>query len=940
MLHSDQHQGLTNQLHRVDLSIASPSEIERTARQLMALREGFLATGTLATYAPRPLILQSWQRCQAMRVDPARRWAPLAIDRDVQLQELREANEPLARAARPVMRHLMDFLVDSGYVVVLSDANGCLLYVIGDPAIRRRLEHIDFAPGGHWSEAAAGTNAIGTALADGHGVQLMAAEHFCAGWTDLTCTASPIRHPLTGEVIGVLDITGDYRLIRPFLTALLGAAALEVQQNLRPFVALQTEHRSTFPLAVPGCTRPVIAMNHIAPLPDRKPASLSLADDIRLRLDLQERRARDAELLAQAAGAISASLDIQVTLDRVAEETAHLLALDGAIACLFDEAGKIESLHVWPHRTPARPEALRIMAVRLEWAEAVALVRDRGEPVLIDDACTSPLLPAVLVERSGIRSVALLPLVTARGVIGFIVALRSVPYHWTVDDVRLGLALAAQAATAIENARLFESLQQHNRRIETLNAVAQLLDMFPDPSLHLDRVLERITEIMDLDAGMVLLLDATTGLLRIVTHCGLPERFPLDLDERLLQPLRELADHIVSTRESHLVSSSKNDGLIVRESLRALGFYDLMAVPLATSGAVLGVLLIGSYSPQALTEKDLALFTTIGQQLGLALKNAQLLRSASEMEALREADRLKSEFLATVSHDLRSPLTAIRTSVESLLDQREIQTGLGQERLLHNVANQAGRLARLVDQLLDLSRIEAGALPLDREWTDLPALIADAIAKFEDLAGGGSGAPLGRCVLIPDTSVPGEGSSGACPVEQDLPADLPLLYVDPDRLVQVLWNLLENACKYSPPGSPIRVEARRIGDEVVIGVIDRGSGIPLGDRARIFQRFVRLDKDRRAQAQGSGLGLAICRGIIEAHGGRIWVEDRPGGGSIFRVALPLPTTDPTDLDGLEAGIAPAIDDQSVGHEMHELCDGSTREQRCNEPYQAADLARR
>src|SRR5437870_10993253 len=224
---------MTNQLARVNLSIASPLEIEHTARQLRAVREGFLTTGSLATHSPRSLILESWQRCNAMNVNPSRRFAPLAVARESQLYQVREANELLIRATRSAMSHLTDFLAGSGYVIVLSDVKGCLLDVLGDVGIRRRLARIDFVPGGNWSEAAAGTNAIGTALADGHVVQLMAAEHYCDGWQDLTCTAAPIRHPFTGEVMGVLDVTGDYRLIRSFLTNSLASAALEVQQELR-----------------------------------------------------------------------------------------------------------------------------------------------------------------------------------------------------------------------------------------------------------------------------------------------------------------------------------------------------------------------------------------------------------------------------------------------------------------------------------------------------------------------------------------------------------------------------------------------------------------------------------------------------------------------------------------------------------------------------------
>src|SRR5438105_1701386 len=234
---------MTSQLYRVNLSIASPLEIERTARQLRAIREGFLTTGSLVAHSPRSLILESWQRCHAMNVNPSRRFAPLAVARESQLYQLRDANELLIRATRSAMSHLTDFLADSGYVIVLSDAKGCLLDVVGDVGIRRRLARIDFVPGGDWSEAAAGTNAIGTALADGHVVQLMAAEHYCDGWQDLTCTAAPVRHPFTGEVVGILDVTGDYHLIRPFLTNSLAAAALEVQHELRTLLTTPKQQK-------------------------------------------------------------------------------------------------------------------------------------------------------------------------------------------------------------------------------------------------------------------------------------------------------------------------------------------------------------------------------------------------------------------------------------------------------------------------------------------------------------------------------------------------------------------------------------------------------------------------------------------------------------------------------------------------------------------------
>ena len=907
---------MTNQRYSMGLSIASPSEIEHTARQLTTVRDEFLTTGILTLRTPRPIILNSWRRCNVLHVNPARRYAPLAVARESQLQNLREANDILIRATRSIMEHLTDFLAASGYVVVLSDARGRLLDVVGDATIRRRLARIDFVPGGDWSEAAAGTNAIGTALADGHGVQLMAAEHYCDGWQDLTCTAAPIRHPFTGEVMGILDVTGDYRLIRTFLTSTLAEAALDASQQVQTLLTTNDHaslHRAAFG---PSLSPPWSASHgagyepHLSP-PLSAPAqpllpwstsAISSVDYIQAQLALQQRRALDAERLAAASGAISASLDVSVALDKVAEQLAHILQIKCAAACIFDETDNNEgNVYIWSEQQSLRVETFSTMQALLGQVEAISLIRERGEPVLIDDILASPLLPATFVEKMGIRSMALFPLTTARGVIGFIAAPKYTTYHWTVDEVRLGLAFAMQSATAIENATLFDTLQQHNRHMEALNAMAQLLSTLPDPGQHFNTIMERIAEIMNLDAGMVFLCDEGTDSLTLVAQYGQPEIILSDLCVQPLKPLYEVARRVTMTGEACLINDLKSDGQIIHQRYRNLDFSDVMIVPLAASGATLGVLLVGSHSARGLTQDDLALFKTIGQQLGMTLKNTQLLRAESEMGMLREADRLKSAFLASVSHDLRSPLTAIRASVESLLDQGTDQSGPEQENLLHNISGQASRLGRLVDQLLDLSKIEAGVLPLDRDWTELPVLIADTIAKFEGL------------------------NKGCC-IEQSL-SPLPLQYIDPDCFVQVLWNLLENAYRYAPPYSAIKVETRWTGTEVLIGVSDRGPGVPLEEREKIFRRFYRLDRGHnRTSMQGNGLGLAICRGIVDAHGGSIWMEERSGGGSVFYFTLPLPKITPIELEAFGEGTEAA------------LCDISARKRELYEPLQTANFA--
>jgi transcriptional regulator with XRE-family HTH domain len=216
------------------LIIASPNEIEETAHALAVTRESFLMSGDVLVPGPRRRVLSSWLRSRAATVDSARRAAPLVVAGDTQLDDLRAANERLLRAAEPVLVYIAERITGSGFVVVLTDEHGRVLQLRGDADVRRLLERLGIAPGGDWSEGATGTNAVGTALADGRPLQLMAAEHFCDGWQHLTCTAAPIHDPETLAIIGAIDITGKYQLIRADLLPLIMQYALEIEERLAP----------------------------------------------------------------------------------------------------------------------------------------------------------------------------------------------------------------------------------------------------------------------------------------------------------------------------------------------------------------------------------------------------------------------------------------------------------------------------------------------------------------------------------------------------------------------------------------------------------------------------------------------------------------------------------------------------------------------------------
>lgn len=232
-------------------------------------------------------------------------------------------------------------------------------------------------------------------------------------------------------------------------------------------------------------------------------------------------------------------------------------------------------------------------------------------------------------------------------------------------------------------------------------------------------------------------------------------------------------------------------------------------------------------------------------------------RMSGELEDL---ERLRRDLVANVSHELRTPISALRALLENLLD--------GVERpdpeTLQVMLAQTERLGRLVDQLLELSRLESGDVPMVRERFALPPLVARVLSEIDVMRGR-------RDVEL----------------AQDLPKDLPPVYADAERVHQVLFNLLDNAVRFTPPGGRVTVHASTKNGSVDVAVADTGPGIASEHLPRVFERFYRVDPGRSRDEGGTGIGLAIARSVVEAHGGRIWAESQPGKGSVFTFELPV-----------------------------------------------------
>jgi two-component system sensor histidine kinase KdpD len=294
---------------------------------------------------------------------------------------------------------------------------------------------------------------------------------------------------------------------------------------------------------------------------------------------------------------------------------------------------------------------------------------------------------------------------------------------------------------------------------------------------------------------------------------------------------------------------------------------DSRFLPLRGSRGKVGLLGIKHGEPQNVDPRQLRLLETFAAQVGSALERVQLSETARRVEVEIESERLRSSLLSSVSHDLRTPLGVITGATGTLLQHEEYLAPEARRDLLQSAHEEAGRLNRLVGNLLDMTRLSSGTLCPNKEWHPLDEVVGVALDQVDPRLDG-------REVTVV------------------LPSDLPPLLIDAVLMEQVLINLLENALKYTPPRTALEISARATAGAVEIAVADRGPGISTRERTQIFEKFYRVELNR--WGGGVGLGLAICRGIVESHGGRIWVDDREGGGAVFRLSVPL--GDPPAID--------------------------------------------
>jgi signal transduction histidine kinase/ActR/RegA family two-component response regulator len=477
-----------------------------------------------------------------------------------------------------------------------------------------------------------------------------------------------------------------------------------------------------------------------------------------------------------------------------------------------------------------------------------------------------------LQQLGGIRSLMSAPMLLDDGVVGALSVYRTEVNPFEEREEALLAGFAAQAAVVVRNVHLLRALENRGaelaRRVEQMEALSEV-GQSVGSSLVLDEVLSDIIKNAVRFAGC----DGGSVMEYVEKERCFSVRSAYASSPELLARLRTIRIELETTlvgraaREGHPVAVADLSAVDLDPHLQLLyddGWRSVMAVPVLRGDSIIGALVVRRRSPGAFSEETAEFLETFASQSAIAVYNAQLFRELQQKSAeLEVMSQHKSEFLASMSHELRTPLNAVIGFSEVLLERLVGDLNERQDEYLRDILNSGKHLLALLNEILDLSKVEAGRMEVDFSTFSVPAAIEHAVSMVRERA-----------------------ARHGITVNQSVASSVDELTSDELRIRQVLVNLLSNAVKFTPDGGRVDVLAEPVGDELVITVRDTGDGIVPEDRERIFESF---QQGRRGapKEEGTGLGLTLCRRIVTLLGGRIWLESEVGRGSAFYVAVPL-----------------------------------------------------
>jgi signal transduction histidine kinase/putative methionine-R-sulfoxide reductase with GAF domain len=608
-------------------------------------------------------------------------------------------------------------------------------------------------------------------------------------------------------------------------------------------------------------------------------------ENVRLFRELQARNRELTEALEQQTatseilGVISRSpTDVQPVFDTIAQSARRLC--DGAFAVVSRYDGELLHLAAQSHARPEGVEVMRqVFPMRPSRINITGRVILTGTVAHVVDVAADPDYGRVFVATLGNRSSIGVPMLRDGRPIGAIVVARLEVRPFSDAQIALLQTFADQAVIAIENVRLFQELRARTaeltRSVEQLTALGEV-SRAVSATLDLDMVLDTIVTRANQLAG--------TGGCTIYEYDAAAEQFRLRAsryadpqEAATLDPIgratpiprgQGLAGRAALLREPVHIPDIAVAGVYespVRAPLLQAGYRALLGVPLLREEQVIGILAVLRKTPGDFAPEVVRVLMTFATQSALAIENARLFREIADKGRLLEAaSRHKSEFLANMSHELRTPLNAILGFSEVLAERMFGEVNEKQAEYLQDILSSGRHLLSLINDILDLSKVEAGRLELELGRFHLPTALDNALTLVRERA-------TRHGITLTQHVDPAVGN----------------IVADERKVKQILLNLLSNAVKFTPEGGRVGLTVTAVDGGITISVSDTGIGIAPEDQAAIFEEFRQVGREDARRQEGTGLGLTLAKKFVELHGGRIGVQSQMGQGSTFTFTLPV-----------------------------------------------------
>jgi signal transduction histidine kinase len=595
-------------------------------------------------------------------------------------------------------------------------------------------------------------------------------------------------------------------------------------------------------------------------------------ENVRLFQELKEsleQQTATSEILGVIA---SSPTDVQPVLNVVAENAARLCEAKDAVIARIDG----ETFHqVAQYGAIPVPEPSRI---------------NRGTPVgraIVDRKTIHVFDLAVEIETeypeskarqklSGTRTMLVTPLLREGVPIGTINIRRTEVRPFSDKQIKLLETFADQAVIAIENVRLFQELEARTRELvqsvgelRALGEVGQAVSSTLDLQIVLRTIVGHAVQLSGTSGGIIYEYDEAKQEFLLRASQRMEDEAVEALRATPVRPGQGATGQAATTRAPvqvlNILEQRESTATSVRPILARLGYRSVLAVPLLREGRILGALTVwrkeaGSFSPEVVN-----LLQTFATQSALAIQNARLFREIEDKSRqIEAANRHKSEFLANMSHELRTPLNAVIGFSEVLQEKLFGELNEKQDEYVDDILTSGRHLLSLINEILDLSKVEAGRMELEVATFDLPLAIDNARTFVRERA-----------------------TRHGITLDVDVDERLGDYVGDERKIKQILLNLLSNAVKFTPEGGRIGINARQANGAVEISVTDTGIGIAPEDQPKIFEEFRQVGGDYAHKSEGTGLGLTLAKKFVELHGGRIWVESEVGKGSTFTFTLPI-----------------------------------------------------